>query len=319
MAEKIHCDLLALYGPNWAEIQPEKILCIAESVHTLPKLLGNENELYGFVGTRRISEDIVAGYFAIQYANEEFLYSRNKELNIEEREPFARLFFILFAKSGKVLLQNSKFAGIPLTMPGALNVFKKAIDHILITCGVSKTFNIDLAPENDTDADFVKEFERSTRVTKLEINYPNGEQIPDGFVYYNPQKERNSIIRDSHIHDYPNLKKVDLEATDDGDLRKTHLRDLVYVGSPILMKYSVDFEEFTLRKAGRRKFEITVDMDAVQVPEDHVVTAIALLRRERAVDIPTPLANPKTEPGQPDLFTLYDNDEDVNDEDESGD
>ena len=315
MAEKIHCDLLALYGPDWAEIQQEKVLCFADNVDTAPSLFGTEPELYGFVGTRRISEDIVAGYFVIQYLNEEYSYNRNKKLSIENRAPFARLFFILFAKSGKVLLQNSKFAGILLTMPRALRLFKKSIDHVLISCGIIKTYNIDLAPEDATDAEFVHEFERSTRVIKLEIKYPNGEQIPEGFVYYNPQKERNSIIRGSHIHDYPNLKKLDLEATDDGDIKQTHMRDLIYVSQPQLMRYFVEHEEFTLRKSTRRKFEMTVDMDAETVPEEYVRTAIEMLRRERAVDIPTPVPSPETPPEQPSLFTRHENDDEGDDED----
>lgn len=318
MSEKIHCDLLALYGPNWEELDREKILRFAEGVHTLPRLFGTEPEYYGFVGTRRISDDIVAGYFAIQYTTDEFLYNRNKKLSIETHVPFARLFFILFARTGKVLLQNSKFSGISLTMPRALGLFKLSIDHILITNGITKTFNIDLAPDEATDADFVQEFERSTRVIKLEIRYPNGEQIPEEFVYYNPQKERNSIIRGSHMHDYPNLKKVDLEATDDGDLKKTHMRDLIYVGRPQLMRYFVDIEEFTLRKSTRRKFEMYVDMDAEIVPEEYVNTAIAMLRRERAVDIPTPLPSPETNPEQPNLFERYESDEEGDDENESG-
>lgn len=318
MTEKIHCDLLALYGPDWENLDREKILRFADSVHALPKLLGTESELYGFVGTRRISDDIVAGYFAIQYTTDEFLYNRNKKLSIETHEPFARLFFILFARTGKVLLQNSKFSGIHLTMPRALNFFKLSIDYLLVSSGITKTFNIALAPDEATDANFVKEFERSTRVIKLEIRYPKGEQIPEEFVYYNPQKERNSIIRGSHIHDYPNLKKVDLEATDNGDIKKTHLRDLVYVGSPQIMTYYVGYDEITLRKSTRRKFEMHVDMDAEVVPEEHVIAAIGMLRRERAVDIPTPLPSPDFDPEQPSLFESYENDEEGDDENKSG-
>jgi hypothetical protein len=314
MTEKIHCDLLALYGPNWAELSPDKAPCIAEGVHTFPKMMGSEFELFGFVGTRRIANDIVGGYFAIQYTNEEFLYSREKKLNIENRVPFARLFFVLFCKTGKVLLQNSKFAGIPLTMHGALSRFQKAIDAILVSCEVTKTFNIDLVPEEVTDSDFIKEFENSTRVIGLEVRDPDGGIIPSDFVYYNPQKERNSIIRDSHIHDYPNLKKVDLEATNDGDIKKTHLRDLIYVGRPQYLRYSVDLEEYTLRKTTKRKFEIYVEMDAEQVSGENLASAIEMLRRERAVflDTPTPVpaSDSKSNLAQMGLFDAYNDDED---------
>jgi hypothetical protein len=317
MADKIqiHCDLLALYGPNWAELPPDKPTCIAENVHSFPQLLGTEPELYGFVGTRRIMDNIVGGYFAIQYTNEEFLYNRNKELNIENHAPFARLFFVLFAKSGKVLLQNSKFAGIPLNMSRALGLFKKAIDQVLSICGVSKTFNIDLVPEEITDADFIKEFEQSTRVIGLEVSYPNGDNIPEGFKYYNPQVERNSIIRESHKHDYSGLKKVDLEAAEDGDLRKLHLRDLIYAGRSQFMRYYKELNEFTLRRVSARKFEFQVDMEAEQIPIENVLSAIEKLRRERAVilDTPTPIPSPETDEKETQM-NLFKDDEDNNEE-----
>jgi len=311
MTEKIHCDLLALYGPGWENLPTDKVTLLAESVDKLPKMLGNEHEFFGFVGTRRIANDIVAGYFAIQYSNEEFLYSRNKKLNKETHTPFARLFFVLFARTGKVLLQNSKFAGIPLSMQRALSLFKQAIDHVLMENGIQKTFNIDLVPEETTEADFIREFERSTRVTRIHVNYPNGGIIPDEFVYYNPQKERNSIIRESHKHDYDDIKKVDLEATDDGDLKRTHLRDLIYVGRPQEMRYYVEFQQFTLRKTIKRKYEFHVDMDAEQVPLEHVIAVVETLKRERAVDMPTKLPPPDSNPNQPELFdSLYSNEDD---------
>ena len=316
MLEKVYCDLLALYGPDWANLPPERALRFADLIHSYPTLLGAEPEQFGFAGTRLITEDIVAGYFVIQYENEEFLYKRNKKLNTETRTPFARLFFVLFARTGKVLLQNSKFSGIPLTMHRAMGFFKNAIDFFLTTSEITKTFNIDLVPDEASDADFVKEFERSTRVIKLEIRNP-GEQIPEDFVYYNPQKDRNAIIRASHQHDYPNFKKVELEADDDGDIKKTHMRDLMYAGGrPQYMRYYVEYEEFILRKSTLRKFNMYVDMNAEVIPEEHALAAIDMLRRERAVNIPTPLPSPKAQPGQHDLFSFYDKDEELNDEDD---
>jgi hypothetical protein len=322
MAEKVkvHCDLLALYGPDWGNLPREKVLRFVEQVHTYPSLLGQEPELYGFVGTRRIGDDMVAGYFAIQYETEELLYKRDKKLNTEMRNPFARLFFVLFAGTGKVLLQNSKFSGIPLTMHRALRFFKNSIDYFLQTSEIGKTFNIDLAQEEASAGDFVREFERSMRVVKLEVRDPNGEQIPQDFVYYNPQKERNSIIRGSHIHDYPNFKKVDLEATDDGDIKKTHLGDLIYAGGhPQYMEYYVKVEEHlegrVLRKSTLRKFHVYVDMEAEVIPEESAMAAIELLRKEQVINIPTPLPLPKSQRGQQDLFDFLKNNEEGDDQD----
>jgi hypothetical protein len=323
MQEKIYCDLLALYGPDWENLPQEKVLRFAELIHTFPNLLGTEPELYGFVGTRRITEDIVAGYFAIQYETEELFYKRNKKRNTEKRSPFARLFFILFARTGKILLQNSKFSGIPLTMHRASGFFKSAIDYFLITSEIAKTFNIALVPDDTSPANFVREFEKSTRVIKLEVKNPNGDQIPEDFVYYNPQKERNLIIRGSHQHDYRNYKKVELEAAEDGDIKRTHMRDLIYAGGqPQYMQYFVKVEDHVveriLRKSTLRKVHFYMDMDAEPVPEEQSLAVIEMLRKEQVVDIPTPLPSPKAQPGQQDLFAYYDPNEEADDEDEPG-
>jgi hypothetical protein len=201
-------------------------------------------------------------------------------------------------------------------MSRALGLFKKPIDQVLEMCNVTKTFNIDLVPEEITDADFVKEFEQSTRVMGLEVSYPNGDIIPEEFKYYNPQVERNSIIRESHKHDYSGLKKVDLEATDDGDIRKLHFRDLIYVGRSQFMRYYKELDEFTLRRVSTRKFEIQVDMEAELVPDENVLAAIEKLRRERAVilDKPTPVVPPSEGKEKSKQMGLFENNED-NDED----
>jgi len=308
MPEKIHCDLMEVYGPDWANLPSENVECLANTIDNLEQLFGDEPKMFGFVGTRRI-ENIVGGYFAIQYDEEEFHYNKQKELNKLKSSPFVRMFFVFFAQSGKLLLQNTKFVNIPLTMTMAIDKFREALDNVLERCGIRKTFNLALAPENAEDSDFVREFEQSTRVARLEINYPDGQKIPEDFVYYNPQKDRNEIIRESHKHDYPHLKKIDLEATNDGDIKQTHLRDLVYAGSPSLMRYFIDQEEYVMRRVVRRKFEFYIDMDSERIPEEQLKFVLDMLRTERAIylDLPTGLPTPEADSHQksPQQLSLF--------------
>lgn len=298
MTEKIHCDLMEVYGPDWASLTPKQVECLVNAIHSSQELFGDEPELYGFVGTRRMG-NIVGGYFAIQYHDEEYHYTKDKELNIKKSNPFARIFFVFFAKPGKLLLQNTKFVGIPLTMEMAHAKFRKALDVTLRSCGISQTFNIAIAPEKTGDADFLSEFKRSTRVVRLKIENPTDSGIPVDFVYYNPQIDRNAIIRDSHRHDYPHLKRVDLEATTNGDLKKVHLRDLIYAGRPTEMQYFVKTEEFTLRREARRKFEFYIDMGSEQLPDENLHIVVETLRRERAVFLETPTPKTPERPNDP--------------------
>jgi hypothetical protein len=96
MADKIHCDLLEIYGPDWDSVTAQQIECLVATIHTENELLGQEPEMYGFVGTQSVNS-IVGGFFAIQYEDEEFHYDKQKRLGIRYSAPFARLFFVLFA------------------------------------------------------------------------------------------------------------------------------------------------------------------------------------------------------------------------------
>jgi hypothetical protein len=308
MKEKIHCDLLELFGPNWKEFTSDNINRIAGKIHKQSQLFGEEPNLYGFVGTRR-DNNIVGGYFAIQYSEEEFHYDKHKNLSKIQNHPFVRMLFVLFISSGKVLLQNTKFSRMDLTMPMALNLFKEALNSILIDCKLYPVTNIELAPEEVTKEDFITAFQKSDRVTKLIVFYPDGTNIPIDYIYYNPQKERNEIIRDSHTHDYANLKKVDLEASELGDVKKTHLRDIILAGKPQIMNYFINMESFTLRQYVRRKYEFYIDKESDQISEQELSSLIEMLRKERAVYLDTPTNEKPNHVSQLGLFS-EDNEED---------
>jgi hypothetical protein len=296
MATKIHCDLLEIFGPDWADITPEQVECLVETIHTTNELLGKEPELYGFVGTQHV-DSVVGGYFAIQYEENEFHYDKQKRLDIRYSAPFARILFVLFAATGKLLLQNAKFAGIPsLNMSKATRLFKNALNQALAKCEIREVIDFYLPPEITPQRDFVKEFERSTRVVRLEVTDPLADRIPDDFEYYNPLRERNPIIRDSHRHDYAHIRRVDLEATTDGDLKETHLRDLVEAATPETMRFYIGREEFVLHREVPRKFEFYINMEAEQLPKKQLIVVIDLLRRERAVFLDTPTSE-SPEPG----------------------
>jgi len=307
MPEKIHCDLLEIFGPDWVNITPEQVDCLVNNIHTTGELFGEDPELFGFVGTERV-DSIVGGYFAIQYEEEEFHYDKKKQLDIRYNAPFSRIFFVLFASTGKLLLQNTKFVGIPLTMPRASSLFQDALNHTLPRCKIRQSFGLASAPEETTEQEFVEEFNRSTRVIRLEVTELNPGSIPDGFEYYNPQRDRNSIIRDSHRHDYSELKKVDLEAKEGGDIKKTHLRDLMFAAKPQIMKYYVGLQEFIMRRETSSKFEFYVDMKAEELSREQLLEVIERLRRERAIYLDTPTsAHPG--PVQKSMFDLFPDEE----------
>lgn len=190
MADKIHCDLLEIYGPDWENIQPSQIDCLVRNIHQMDELLGTEPQLYGFVGTQR-QGNVIGGYFAIQYEEEEWHYDKKKKLDIRQSTPFARLFFVVFANSGKLLLQNTKFVNNPaLNMTIAYDRFRKALDSVLAKCSMRTTIDLYNAPSKYSSADFLDAFNNSSRVAKLRVTNLNEDQVPPDLDYYNPQREK---------------------------------------------------------------------------------------------------------------------------------
>jgi hypothetical protein len=298
MSKQIHCDLSGIYGPAWSEATDDQIDCLVKKIKTV-ELFGKTPDMYGFVGVQVIDR-IVGGYFALQYEKDDIYYKKNKELSTRHTTPFARVFFLFFAGTGRLLLQNTKFVGLPLSMYRARNRFKRALNRVLDDCGMHKVVSISMAPDTTPDQDFIEEFERSSRVVKLMVTDIAPEAIPEDFVYYNPQRERNNIIRDSHRHDYSHLKSVELEAKKNGDLKRTHLRDLIRAAQPKVMIYHIHGEEFVMRREAPRKFQYTVDMDVEQLPKDQMQAIIENLRRERGVYIDSPSdSEPEPEPVRP--------------------
>jgi hypothetical protein len=302
-ASKIHCDFFEIYGPDWAELDQEQVDCLLERIDKM-ELLGDPPDLRGFVGTRRIGNTI-GGFFAIQYQDIKEYFDRDKNRVLKPDAPFEKLFFILLADKGKLLLQNRKFVDIPLSMSKASDLLREALNGAMAECRLGKRFILGFyRPETDISADeFVQEFHRSTRVVRLSVTDPDPAKIPDDFVYYNPQRERNQIVADSHRHDYPNFKKVDLEAADSGDIRITHTgKDLVLAGTGQIMTYFIGEEQHILRREAATKFEVHVDMDAPQLKEDQMRAVLDMLRRERALDLERPTPTRATPP----QMTLFD-------------
>jgi hypothetical protein len=296
---------LEIYGPDWLQLTDGQVECLVKTIHTT-ELFGESPDMYGFVGTQRI-DHIVGGYLALQYEKDDIYYNKRKELSTEHTTPFERVFFMFFAKTGKILFQNTKFVGLPLNMHMALTRLRYALDQVLAKCGMSKIVDIYTAPDTTPEQDFAAEFERSSRVVRLVVTNIVPGKVPEDFVYYNPQRDRNAIIRQSHQHDYTHLKKVDLEAKSDGDLKQTHLRDLIPAARLDTMVYYVGEEEFIMRREAPSKFEFSVDMEAEQLPKAQMQDIVEMLRRERGVYINTPTSvTPSSAAPQAEQLSIFD-------------
>lgn len=283
---KIHCDFFEVYGPDWENLTQEQVDCMLNRIQSTV-MFGDQRDVHGFMGTARI-DNVVGGFYAVQHEDRRY-YREDGEFKAVSDTPLATLFFIFYAKYGKLVLQNKTFPDTQLNMTRVRRLLRNALNDVFQTCGVGITLGL-YPPESEISNErFVEEFQNSQQVLQIIVTDIDPDRIPDGIVYYNPQKERNEIIRESHRHDYRNFRKVNLESTEDGDLSSTHIgKDLIISGKPQQMEYRQDGQKRTLKRQVTRKIEIYVDTSDPIIGEERLSHLLELLAQDATLDIAGP-------------------------------
>ncbi len=303
MTEKIHCDLLDIKGLDWDRVSNEQIECIITAIHNM-ELMGSKGELYGFVGTADI-DSVVGGFFIIQFPTQFLSYDRDRTALRQETTPAERVFFVFFPRDGRILLQNRRFQILPIDMSVVQSRLKGMLAKVLSSCGVGPVVSlVETMVEVGRDA-LIEAYNSSNRVARLQITRPDPKLIPEGFEYYNPERDRNEILRDSRLHDYPQLKEINLTARKDHDLRNTHLgQDLVYAAremTPFMLEFDDEYNRHrVLRRLVKAKFEFYADIETEKLPEETLRHVVEILEQEAALYISTPVSEPHDP--QPRLF-----------------
>ena len=295
MLQKIHCDLLDIYDINWVDIKDDQIECMLSTIQGM-RLVEDKDDLYGFVGTEIVGH-VLAGFFVIQFPTEFLSYKRDKTSIKQTTRPAERVFFMLLPEAGRVLLQNRRFQVLPIDMETVQIRFKTALSHVFQTCKVGPFVSLSPTATEVSKNDLLKVYESSKRVVKLTITDPVAEEIPEEFVYYNPQRDRNRIIRDSRLHDYPQLREIDLTAKKDSDLRTTHLGQDLVQATTDRTDFTMQFEDQesrrrVLRRLTKTKFEFYVDIDSEEVSKETIQQVLEVLDKEASLDINLPPSKP---------------------------
>jgi len=315
MTQKIHCDVFDVFGIDWSQVTSEQLDCIISQTYEA-ELMGSSDELYGFVGVTHI-EKVVGGFFVIQFPTELLSYRRDKTATTEKTNPAERVLVVLFLESGKVLLQNRHFQYLPIDMGVAQERVKRVLTHILNSCGVGPLASLVPVSVQVERADLVQAYESSIRVSRLEVTYPDPHQIPEDFVYYNPQRDRNAIIRDSRIHDYPKLRRINLVARRNDDLRDTHIgSDLVHAVTdrrPFVMEFrNQENEQRILRRLTQPKLEFRIDTESQELSKEALLHVIEIVNREAVLGISVRTID--TASAQMSLFDSFEEDSDFDEE-----
>lgn len=303
MTQKVHCGLFDVLGVDWSSLIPEQVDCIITQIHEL-ELMGGSGELYGFVGTTHI-EGVVGGFFIIQFPTELLSYNRDRTPLTEKTSPAEKVLFVLFLEYGKLLLQNRHFQFLPIDMAAVHHRIKMVFAQVFGNCEVGHRVMLVETSVLVERADLFRVYESSRRVFRLEVSLPNAHRIPEDFIYYNPERDRNAIIRDSRLHDYPKLRKITLTAKEDADLRDTHIgSDLVYTvpeSQPFVVEYrDQQNQKKILRRLVTPKLEFHIDMDSPALSREALLQVIEIANREAGFGISIHLPHGRV--SQPSLF-----------------
>ncbi len=287
--------LLDIFGINWADISDDQVDCLISTIQGL-QLLEEKDDLYGLVGTETL-DNAVAGFFVIQFPTEFLSYKRDKTTTKQVTNPAERVFFVLFPKTGRLLLQNRRFQVLPIDMETVQIRLTTALNQVFQTCKVGSVVSLSPTTTEVNKDDLLEIFESSDRVVELTITNPVAEEIPEDFVYYNPQRDRNRIIRDSRLHDYPQLKEIDLKAKKDTDLRETHLGQDLVQATTDETNFTMRFEDQNgrrrvLRRLIKAKFEFHIDIDGERVSKETIQQVLEILDKEASLDLNLPPSRP---------------------------
>jgi len=290
---KIHCDLLRINGVEFADTTADQVQCIIAAVQQR-ELFGSEDNLYGFVGTAEFG-DVVGGFFIVQFPTEFIHYDKTKKAASQPSAPRERVLFVLFPQSGLLLVQNKHFSILPLDMEAVRDRMTASIAEIFRGCGVGPVVSITPTYVEVCYRQLLQQYQASRRVNKLRISNPDPSRIPRDITYYNPEISRNEILRDSRLHDYPQLSSLEISSKRGRDLRETHIgKDLVFTAgedNSFMMEYEDDEgERRILRRTQKKtKFEFYVDVEGETLTERSLQDILQVLARETSLDLRIPV------------------------------
>ena len=268
MKTTISCDLKLIEGIAWDQITSEVKDKIWECIRSAG-WHGDSPRRFGFVGERRIN-DVLGAFFELEYGLEIRQFDDEKNLSQKEEPCFERILVVLFVDKGWLLIQQKKFMHRQMMQSTMEHYLKEALKKVFYDCGMSTTFSLSDVRLEIRKERFLEIYEKHP-VYRLKVRGLKDARLPPDQVYFNPEVDRNAILRESQEHDFRQLDSVTLEAYEpaEGDLREVHFaQGAIKAGQPEEMKALVERKKVTYRRSFTEDLEYYVDLDAESVAEE---------------------------------------------------
>jgi hypothetical protein len=218
-------------GPDWAGLDPTALQAIASAISASP-LYGKQPNRFGFTKIKSLTGQWVFGYFTQEFETERHKYDQEKQELPYTDQPFEDSIIILLLDQGIALIQSRRFRDETISMTDVTDHFSSALGTIL---GGLKLpyYGLDPYLVRYDKAAFIRLFQES-QVVNVAVDSLLERSVPEDFVFFNPEVERNQIVRDLMNKEFKSLDQLSAAApSETAGLQKSKLAKLaITVGEP---------------------------------------------------------------------------------------
>jgi len=282
--EEVWCSLRYVFSESldWNKLGTDS--GFKDRMYELIKQMGIRGERpnrCGFTHASRV-DDAVGGLFVVETDIELLDYKQREGFFTKDDSSLEHVFFVLFLNTGEILLQNKRFQHIAsLRMEKVLDVLRRTLQELLSQLLERFTLvSLEDYLESIPKAEFLRVFQEHP-ILKLEVETPPGSLIPETIEYYNPQRERNPILRQSQQHDIEISSRIQLEAPEDKSVSNMHFaQGAIEGGNPTYMKARIEGEPKVLRAQKKKDFRLRLDISSDGVEKTEIQIAVQAVRAE---------------------------------------
>lgn len=230
---EIRFKLKEMVGFDWDSLNDNQREDIIKHIFEFP-LMGDASNRFGFVKCERINENQIYGCFTQELEEERHRYDDQKKEEKYIDIPFEDFFFILLFDDGLCLLQSRKIKNI--SMPTVEERFANALESVFKNLGVNFYHLLDCTLTIGKD-EFIMIF-NAENILFLKVGSLKGRTVPEDFKIFNPEVEKDDIIRAYHNDDFKHLDEISFSANSGGGLQESKLPKVsLNTGEPRKIEY----------------------------------------------------------------------------------
>jgi len=265
MSEEIRCEVFRITWPDWSSVTDE----LRENIwRVLSERVedGEPPNRRGFVGTTRF-EYVIAGFFAHEDRRLGVQYDRDWHRENREAAEFEHLFFALVLDQAQVILQHKRVGRefVTINLPTMRRAFFDLLGVVFQQAGLPSDRIAKQPFHEERQKDYLIQIFNAYSTTCVKIGELLGRRVPEDIKLFNPDIDKDSILRQVLNGDYQHVNELEARAgeTETGsDLREAKsIRAAMLTGEPSEVRAIVKGQERTFRKTQQERFSMPFDTE----------------------------------------------------------